>query len=128
MPTDSSLPAANPSEDWFADWPFDVSTIVRLSATISGPGAEAAVTDFLSTLMRDDSDESAEGAYYRGGYAADVSGDAQSGQWQILLSSGGEDGFDSVLAGVDDLVEALRGAPGDVKLRWQELPAIKSDH
>lgn len=115
------VPEFQPSDAWFSDWPFDVSTLVRVAATVSGAGE--AVPEFLSTLTRD---HSADGVYYRGGYYVEVSGDEPAGQWRIILGSAGEDGFDSVLSAADDLVEALRAAPGEARLTWQELPATKA--
>lgn len=121
----TAVPEFRPSLTWLEDWPYGEDTVVQVAATVSGPGADAAVADFVSSLHRNDFVEPPEGvdSYYWGGFTADVSRDEANGQWRLVFGSGGQDGFESARAAADDLVEYLRKASDEVNLEWQELPA-----
>lgn len=114
-----------PSQSWYEDWPFDTLTSVRVRARVSGEAAATAVENFTRGLHRDDGLPMDTKTYYWGGYIAEVKSAQRGHEIQITLSSAGEDGFDSVIHAADTLGSVLRETPGELQLRWEELPATK---
>lgn len=116
-----------PSQEWFEDWPFDIYTVVRIQAIVSGAAAGTAVENFQSELHRDPTEEQGEGtrSYYWGGFTAEIS--EKQDRWEIEISSSGQDGFESARAGAEQLTDAVANSSGDVELSWKKLPAQKSE-
>lgn len=116
-----------PSAAWQMDWPHGVSTVVQVKACVSGLSAAGAVREFLKPLHHNPDADVPDGVslYYWGGFTAQVTPPVDEDVWRIVLASAGEDAFDSVQDAADALVEALRAAPGEVLLTWQELPATR---
>lgn len=114
-----------PSQDWFANWPYGVNTLVQVRAIVSGSGASRGLAQFLESLIPDQEGDVPAGTrrYYRGGYTVVVTDPNGVGEWQVDLASAGEDGFDSALSAAQDLAEALAAIGTDVQISWQELDA-----
>ena len=123
----TDVPSFRPTSEWYEDWPFDVDTSVRVEARVTGSAANRAVEAFLAPLTQDLNTEDAGGVrvHYWGGFTVESAPSTDGHEWQIVLSSAGEDGFDSVVGAADDLAEALRATPGEVQLTWRELPATR---
>lgn len=125
----SAVPSFKPSEEWHEDWPYGESTSVQVLASISGAAAGRAVANFLRPLtLNPDADVPAGvDLYYQGGFTAESIPPTDGGPWRIILASAGQDGFDSLIGAADDLTDALRATPGEVRLTWQELAATSVD-
>jgi hypothetical protein len=128
MAETTEIPSFRPSSEWYEDWPFDVDTSIQVEATVTGPAADRAVEAFLEPLTEDPDASLADGVrvHYRGGFTVASAPAADGDGWKIVLASAGEDGFDSVEGAAGDLVDALRAAPGEVRLAWHELPATRA--
>lgn len=128
MTETTEIPSFRPSSGWYEDWPFDVDTSVQVEATVTGPAADRAVEAFLEPLTEDPDAFLADGVrvHYRGGFTVASAPAADGDGWKIVLASAGEDGFDSVEGAAGDLLDALRAAPGEVRLAWHELPATRA--
>ncbi|HJG80154.1 MAG TPA: hypothetical protein K8V08_07055, partial [Brevibacterium senegalense] len=120
-------PSFRPSSEWYEDWPFDVDTSVQVEARVTCSAADRAVEVFLEPLTHDPGADSASGSrvHYWGGFTVESAPVADGGGWRIVLTSAGEDGFNSLESAADDLVDVLRATPGEVRLVWRELPATR---
>ncbi|GAA1351761.1 hypothetical protein [Falsarthrobacter nasiphocae] len=129
MPDHSLVTSFQPSTEWLEDWPYDLSTLVRVGAVVGGTAAEEAVSRFLKDLHRAPDADVPEGveAYFWGGYSVDVSRIPDDTDWMLILASAGEDGFSSALGAAESLYEAVRATAGDVELDWMELPPVNVD-
>lgn len=129
MSDSSAVPSFQPSSEWYADWPYDVSTLVQVRALVTGPAAARAVQRFLDPLTHNPDAAVPAGAslYYQGGFTVTVTPAGEGDSWQIVLASAGQDGFDSLRFAADDLAAALRETPGAVRLAWHELPATRAE-
>lgn len=127
MCDNSVIPSFDPSEDWYADWPYGVSTSVRILASVIG-AATRAVQHVLEPLSHNPDVRVPAGVdlYYQGGITVEIMQADNAGALQIVLASAGEDGFDLVLSAADDLAAALRGTSGEVRLTWHELAATRA--
>ncbi|SLM90098.1 hypothetical protein [Brachybacterium nesterenkovii] len=125
----TEIPSFRPSSEWYEDWPFDVDTSVQVEASVTGPAADPAVERFLAPLtqIQDDSVPDGVRVHYWGGFTAATAPREDGDGWVIVLESSGEDGFSSLQGAADDLADALRSTPGDVRLAWRELPATRAD-
>lgn len=125
---DSAVLSFRPSSEWLEDWPFDVDTSVRVEATVTGPAAERAVEGFLAPLTEVKDDSVADGVrvHFWGGFTVETAPRADGDGWVIVLESSGQDGFSSLQGAADDLADALRATPGEVRLTWRELPATRA--
>lgn len=108
-----NIPAFEPSQSWYSDWPYNTSTIVRVLAKVTGNDAKVAVRSFLESIHH-----ASDSTYYWGGYSVEVTETND-----LVLLSAGEDGFSSIEIAAEDLVESLIKTGGDVQLSWEELPA-----
>lgn len=129
MCDESVVPSFQPTDEWREDWPYGVSTSVQVLASVTGPSATRAVQSFLKPFTHNPDADVPDGVslYYQGGFTVESTPPAAGGAWQILLTSAGEDGFDSLESAADDLTAALRATPGEVQLAWHELPATQVD-
>ncbi|MBF0808768.1 hypothetical protein E4U03_09145 [Rothia nasimurium] len=112
-----------PSPQWYKNWPWQQDTIVRLQASITGKEARTVVQAFLAALTLGSSR-----VYYSGGYCfTEIPTPVRPREESLILElySAGEDGFDSVLNGVEHLEEFLAGYP-HLTITWQELEPQKS--
>lgn len=125
----SAVPAFVPSDGWYEDCPYEVSTLVQVRASVTGPAADRVVQSFLEPLTHNPEADVPDGVslHYQGGFLVESTPPVDGGAWQLLLASAGEDGFDSLRTAADDLTAALRATPGEVRLTWQELPATRVD-
>lgn len=125
----SRISAFRPSGAWLEDRPFDVDMLVRVEAAVTGPAADHAVEELLSPLTQVLDDSAADGVRVHcwGGFTAETAPRADGDGWVMVLESSGEDGFSSLQGAADDLADALRTTPGDVRLAWRELPATRAD-
>lgn len=129
MQSDSDVRPFTPSRHWLDDWPYDEQTVVQVRASVTGAAADRAVNSFHASLTAVPDADVAEGTrvHYWGGYTAETSKSADGDGWQITLQSAGEDGIGSVMGATEDLVEALRAEPGDVRHTWHEMAATRAD-
>lgn len=116
--------AFTPSRRWLNRWPWDQSTIVRLEASLpGGKVAQQAAEAFITSL----SYQSQDGVACKGGYCVKLLSEPTAETCRLEFYSSGEDGFSSLLFGVEDFEDFLAHRPGLSGLNWQELAPQKSN-
>ncbi len=128
MTRPTEIPPFRPSSQWYEDWPFGVDTLVQAEARVIGFAADRAVESFLEPLTLDTDSDRVDGVRLHdwGGITVESAPLTDKGGWRLVLSSAGEDGFDSLESAANDLVDKLRAMPGEVRLVWRELPATRA--
>ena len=112
-----------PSEAWLSNWPWQQSTIVRLQAECAGGWkAGQAAQDFMASL----SYQSEDGVACEGGYCVRKLESDQPDMISLEFYSAGEDGFSSVLFGVEDFEAFAAGRSEVTGLVWHELEPRRS--
>lgn len=129
MHSDSDVRPFTPSRHCLEDWPYDEQTVVQVRASVTGSAAARAVNSFHASLtaVPDADVADSSSVHYWGGYTAETSKSAHGDGWQIMLKSAGEDGISSVIGATEDLAEALRAESGEVRLKWHEAAASRSE-
>lgn len=112
-----------PSEAWLSNWPWQQSTIVRLQAECAGgQKARQAAQTFMDSL----SYQSDHGVACEGGYCVKMIDSNQTDITSLEFYSAGEDGFSSLLFGVEDFEAFVAGESEITGLTWRELEPKKS--
>lgn len=112
-----------PSEAWLSNWPWQQSTIVRLQAECGGGvSARAVARGFMASL----SYQSKNGVACEGGYCVKMIDSNQTDITSLEFYSAGEDGFSSLLFGVEDFEAFVAGESEITGLTWRELEPKKS--
>lgn len=112
-----------PSESWLSQWPWQEATIVRLLAECyGGQDARKATEDFMASL----SYQSNDGVACRGGYCVKAVESDQPEVTSLEFYSSGEDGFSSLLFGLEDFEDFLGRRAEISEVKWRELAPQKS--